>query len=305
MLTRSYPCAAAGSLCDSNAVMRLRSALVALLIAVLVASMPESVRAETVALKRENGAYVVRAVVNDQITLNFTLDSGATDVSIPEDVFSTLVRTGTIAKTDYLDTQVYQLADGSETRSQRVRIRSLRVGSVELRDVIASVAPKAGSLLLGQSFLARRGSWTIDNQRHLLVINESRTTGATGDPAAAPPTTHRNDEDAPDWMLVGRDDMTTLYVDKNSIQITNGIRRAWRKIVHAPHTQALKNKWVSVDVILDAWNCEENSERMEAMVVYFEDGSDQHTSAEMRPDPWEPVKPGSISDEFQKFLCSH
>jgi clan AA aspartic protease (TIGR02281 family) len=275
-----------------------------LLIAVLVALRPEAVRADSVPLKRENGAYVVRAMVNDQITLNFTLDSGAADVSIPADVFSTLVRTGTIAKTDYLDTQVYQLADGSESRAQRVRLRSLRVGNVEIRDVIASVAPQAGTLLLGQSFLARLGSWSIDNQQHLLVINESRPGGATGEPIA-PPTTQRNDGYAPDWMLVGRDDTTSLYVDKNSLQTTNGIHRAWEKIVYVPHTHALMDKWQGVQLVLNAVNCEANIERMEYMAIFFEDGSDQRTPEERRDRPWHSVAPGSIGDEFQKYVCNH
>jgi clan AA aspartic protease (TIGR02281 family) len=125
----------------------------------------------TVPLSDSGGTFVVPVVINNQITLNFTLDSGASDVSIPADVFSTLVRTGTINESDYLGTQVYELADGTRTRSHRVRIRSLRVGSLELRNVEASVAPAAGSLLLGQSFLGRLGTWAIDNRRQVLVIN--------------------------------------------------------------------------------------------------------------------------------------
>jgi clan AA aspartic protease (TIGR02281 family) len=140
----------------------------------------QPVRAEAVPLKRENGTFVVPVVINNQITLNFTLDSGATDVSIPVDVFSTLVRTGTIQQSDYLDTQVYSLADGSTTQTPRFRIRFLRVGSVELRDVSASVGPKSSSPLLGQSFLARLASWAIDNNRQLLVINGSANALADG-----------------------------------------------------------------------------------------------------------------------------
>jgi clan AA aspartic protease (TIGR02281 family) len=140
----------------------------------------QPVRAETVPLERENGTFLVAMVVNNQITLNFTLDSGATDVSIPVDVFSSLVRTGTIQQSDYLDTHVYSLADGSTTQNSRFRIRFLRVGNVELRDVIASVGPKNSSPLLGQSFLARLGSWAIDNNRQLLVINGSGNALADG-----------------------------------------------------------------------------------------------------------------------------
>lgn len=143
-----------------------------LAVAVLGLAVVAAARAETISLKFDGGTFVVPVVINDQITLDFTLDSGAADVSIPQDVFSTLVRTGTIQESDYLGTQTYVLADGSTTRSHRFRIRSLRLGSLELRNVAASVAPPAGSLLLGQSFLGRLGAWAIDNRRHVLLINE-------------------------------------------------------------------------------------------------------------------------------------
>jgi clan AA aspartic protease (TIGR02281 family) len=125
----------------------------------------------SIPLKPEGGTFVVPVLINDKITLDFTLDSGATDVTIPHDVFSSLRRTQTISKEDLLKPGEYQLADGSTQRQQRFRIRSLKVGSVELRDVVGSVAPTEGTLLLGQSFLSRLQTWSVDNQRHVLIIN--------------------------------------------------------------------------------------------------------------------------------------
>ena len=46
-----------------------------------------SPQAESIPLISEHGTFVVRVVINDRITLNFTIDSGASDVSIPADVF--------------------------------------------------------------------------------------------------------------------------------------------------------------------------------------------------------------------------
>ncbi|MFI4890952.1 MAG: TIGR02281 family clan AA aspartic protease [Steroidobacterales bacterium] len=143
-----------------------------------------AVHAESVPLVREHGTFVVPVLINDKITLNFTIDSGASDVTIPADVFSTLIRTGTVFQTDLLDKQEYELADGSLHASQRFRIRSLRIGGLEIRDVVAAVAPEAGSLLLGQSFLSRIQSWSIDNERHLLLLNQPPTAAATTPPAA-------------------------------------------------------------------------------------------------------------------------
>jgi predicted aspartyl protease len=109
--------------------------------------------------------------INRQLTLNFVVDSGAADVSIPADVFMTLVRTGTITDADFLDKQTYQLADGSTIPSQRFVIRTLKIGDKTLENVVGGIAPVAGSLLLGQSFLSRFKSWSIDNQRRALILN--------------------------------------------------------------------------------------------------------------------------------------
>lgn len=102
--------------------------------------------------------------------LDFLVDSGATDVTIPADVFSTLVRTGTITDSDLTGSVTYTLADGSSAPSQTFRIRSLQVGDQIVENVSASVAPQKGPLLLGQSFLSRFGSWSIDNTSHSLIL---------------------------------------------------------------------------------------------------------------------------------------
>ena len=67
-----------------------------------------------VPLEKEGGTFVVPVQINGAITLDFTVDSGAAEVSVPADVFSTLMRTGTIRDTDMIGEQTYVLADGSE-----------------------------------------------------------------------------------------------------------------------------------------------------------------------------------------------
>ena len=141
-------------------------------------------QADSVPLIYEKGTYLVPVSINERISLNFLVDSGASDVVIPADVFSTLVRAGTILKSDFVDIQAYELADGSQLTSKRFRIRSLRVGDIELRNVIASVAPTEGNLLLGQSFLSRMKTWSIDNERRLLIFNELQTYRVAQSPPA-------------------------------------------------------------------------------------------------------------------------
>ena len=60
---------------------------------------------------------MVPVLINNAITLDFTVDSGASDASIPFDVVTTLIRAGTIQKTDIIGEQVYTLADGSKIKS--------------------------------------------------------------------------------------------------------------------------------------------------------------------------------------------
>ena len=123
-----------------------------------------------VPLKQQGGIFVVPVEINGAITLEFGVDSGAADVSVPLDVFSTLMRTGTIKDSDIIGKQTYVLADGSKSRSVMFTIRSLKVGDRVVENVKGSVAPAEGALLLGQSFLERFKSWSINNTNHQLVL---------------------------------------------------------------------------------------------------------------------------------------
>lgn len=126
----------------------------------------------SIQMKTQGGTYVVPVLINNAITLDFVIDSGAADVSIPADVVSTLIRTETLNKTDFIGKQTYRLADGSTMPSTTFRIRSLKVGDKVLQDITGSIAPAEGSLLLGQSFLGRFKSWSIDNTTNALLLNE-------------------------------------------------------------------------------------------------------------------------------------
>ena len=123
-----------------------------------------------VSMVADEGTFAVPATINGQLTLNFIVDSGAADVSIPADVVLTLRRTETITDSDFLGNQIYKLADGSTVPSQQFVIRSLKVGDKTFENVVGSIAPVAGSLLLGQSFLRRSKSWSIDNRRQALIL---------------------------------------------------------------------------------------------------------------------------------------
>jgi gag-polyprotein putative aspartyl protease len=134
--------------------------------------LTRSACAETVELVREHGVYMVPVQINGAITLPFVLDSGASEVAIPADVFSTLLRTGTVDTKDFVGTGTYVMANGSSEPSDRYVLRTLSVGNHIVRDVVANVISVQGDPLLGQSFLSKLPAWTIDNERHALVLQD-------------------------------------------------------------------------------------------------------------------------------------
>ena len=125
---------------------------------------------ETITMEKSSGVYIVPVRFNDTITLDAVVDSGASDVSIPTDIVSTLVRTKTITEEDFLGEQTYVLADGSKVPSQRFRIRSMKVGTKTVQNVVGSIASVNATILLGQSFLSKFKSWSVDNEQHALFL---------------------------------------------------------------------------------------------------------------------------------------
>ena len=114
--------------------------------------------------------YEVPVEVNGAITLNFILDTGASEVNIPADVALTLYRAGTIRESDFLPGQTYRLADGSLLKSSRFLLQSLKIGKNRIANVPASIGNTTSPLLLGQSFLERLGAWGVDSQKQVLTI---------------------------------------------------------------------------------------------------------------------------------------
>ena len=76
-----------------------------------------------VPLKKVGGTFVVPVEINGAIALDFTVDSGAADVSVPLDVFSTLRRKNTVQHEDIIGEQSYVLADGSTHKTFTFTIR--------------------------------------------------------------------------------------------------------------------------------------------------------------------------------------
>lgn len=136
--------------------------------------------AEEVPVRAASGNSYVPVRLNEVITLEMAIDTGASQVCVPEEIFQLLRNGGTVSKADLGPVIQVKLADGSVRKSQTFYLRKLTLGSTTLERVPAMVSGKGGSLLLGQSALKLLPNWRLDLQRDLLVFG-GRSSPATLD----------------------------------------------------------------------------------------------------------------------------
>lgn len=138
-----------------------------------------------ITMKQQGGTLWVPAQINKAVAIDFIVDSGAADVTIPKDVFKTLIRSGTLSEKDVIGKGKFGTADGSEVEGVRFKLATLQVGDQTITDVVASVIPSSSDSaqpLLGQSFLSRFQSWSIDNKSGTLNLIPEGGAPAAGSP---------------------------------------------------------------------------------------------------------------------------
>jgi predicted aspartyl protease len=141
---------------------------------VAVTTQPTTPATLRVPIQRKGRNYVVSGFVNNTMTLNFVVDSGASIVTLPADVVATLKNTGALSDRDFTGRQIMGLADGSRVPSETFLIRTLSIGNWSVHDVVAAVTPAGAPALLGQDFFSRLKSWSIDNVNQTLVLELPR-----------------------------------------------------------------------------------------------------------------------------------
>jgi predicted aspartyl protease len=65
-------------------------------------------------------------------------------------------------------------AGGAYVVGVRINGATSRIGDRAVQNIVASIGSVKGEPLLGQSFLSRFASWSVDNNRHALVLGELR-----------------------------------------------------------------------------------------------------------------------------------
>jgi hypothetical protein len=116
---------------------------------------------------------------------------------------------------------------------------------------------------------------------------------------------------AAEWVSITTttDKTYEVFVDVSSLQRSGEITRAWVKLLYVPHTQRGaaddSSKWKSYSVLRYAHNCSEGSNKLEALAVYYEDGTQWASPPEIiAKSTWEPVIPETVADGVMKFACS-
>ena len=79
-----------------------------------------------VVMKRKDSNLWVPAQINKVVTIDFVIDSGASDITLPKDVYQTLIRSGTLTKADYIGDVKFGIADGSEVKELNLSWRVCR-----------------------------------------------------------------------------------------------------------------------------------------------------------------------------------
>lgn len=99
------------------------------------------------------------------------IDTGASETTIPKYIILSLIKNGTIKFEDILPDKTYTYADGKQYDSNRVNIKDINVGGIELKNISVSIGDSDMSpLLLGQNVLQELGSVTFDYKNDLLII---------------------------------------------------------------------------------------------------------------------------------------
>ena len=129
-----------------------------------------------VKLIKNGGVYEVPVVLNNVLAIHFIIDSGASDVSISPDVALTLIRTKTITNEDWLPGAYYKFADGTTAKSQRFKLKLVKIGNVELTNVTCSISNSLEApMLLGQSALQKLGRYSIDYDKMVITFNTNKS----------------------------------------------------------------------------------------------------------------------------------
>lgn len=131
-------------------------------------------KVEEIPFTKEDGVCKVKCAIN-ALPLHFIFDTGATDVSISSVEATFMAKNDFLSSSDIIGKQNYQTADGNITEGTVINLKDVKLGSLHLNNIKASVVRnQEAPLLLGQSVLSKLGKIEIDNTKNVLRITHKQ-----------------------------------------------------------------------------------------------------------------------------------
>lgn len=131
-------------------------------------------KVEEIPFTKEGGVCKVKCAING-LPLHFIFDTGATDVSISSVEATFMAKNDFLSSSDIIGKQNYQTADGNITEGTVINLKDVKLGSLHLNNIKASVVRnQEAPLLLGQSVLSKLGKIEIDNTKNVLRITHKQ-----------------------------------------------------------------------------------------------------------------------------------
>lgn len=131
-------------------------------------------KVEEIPFTKEGGVCKVKCAING-LPLHFIFDTGAADVSISSVEATFMAKNDFLSSSDIIGKQNYQTADGNITEGTIINLKDVKLGSLHLNNIKASVVRnQAVPLLLGQSVLSKLGKIEIDNTKKVLRITHKQ-----------------------------------------------------------------------------------------------------------------------------------
>ena len=126
---------------------------------------------EEIPFVKEGDMCKVKCTING-LPLHFIFDTGASDVSLSSIEATFMVKNGYLSSSDVVGKQRYLTADGNVSEGTVVNLKEVKLGTLHLDNIKASVVRnQAAPLLLGQSVLSKLGKIEIDNDKRILKIS--------------------------------------------------------------------------------------------------------------------------------------
>jgi predicted aspartyl protease len=118
-------------------------------------------------------AYEVAVLLNDTLPTRAVIDTGATSLYLPYEVYLRLRQTGTLRREDVLSPTTYKVVGGQTFTAER-RLVALTLGAYRIPNVEATIGTTGGNILIGSEVLQRFQSFGIDHTRRVLRLGSPR-----------------------------------------------------------------------------------------------------------------------------------